>query len=200
MGFFEAGGKAAKFATPGDSITGVITRPYREAQVTKYGTAEPDFWPDGSPKMQAIVDLQTDQREDSDDDGVRTLYIASTRQRRAISEAIKRAGAPDLQAGGTLTLRYTGNDPKSKNPQNPAKLYAAEYVAPAKAPGSLAPQAEPVAAAAPAYTPPAPTNPDALTAEQVQKARDLFAMGLEDAVVAAALGSNLAAVQAVRAA
>lgn len=202
MGFFETGGKAAKFQTPGDSITGTITRPYREAQVTKYGTTEPDFWSDGSPKMQAIIDLQTDAREDGDDDGVRTLYVASTRQRRALADAIKRAGARDLEEGGKLTLTYTGNDPKSKNPQNPAKMYSAVYEKPAARVGLLGQAAaapEPPAQAAPAPTA-APTSVGGLTPEQAAKARELFGLGLDSATVSAALGSTIAAVEAAKAA
>jgi hypothetical protein len=133
MSLFESSSKGVKFDTIGANITGTVKSAPRERQQTKYGTQEPDFWPNGDPKMQILVDLQTDQRIDASDDGERTLYVASKNMKRAIGEAIRAANASDIAPGGVLTVTYVGNDPASKNPANPAKLYQAQYTAPSSA-------------------------------------------------------------------
>lgn len=133
MSLFDSSSKGVKFDVVGATVTGTVKSAPRERQQTKFGSQEPDFWPNGDPKMQILVDLQTDQRADVSDDGARTLYVASGNMKRAIGEAIRAAGAPDLQPGGTLTVQYIGNDPASKNPANPAKMYAAQYTAPTSA-------------------------------------------------------------------
>lgn len=130
MSLFDSGSKGVKFESPGDTIVGTVTAAPREQQQTKYGTQTPDTWPDGSPKMQILVPLQTDLREDENDDGTRTLYVASKNMKRAIAQAMRDAKAPDVEAGGQLTVSFTGLDPQSKNPQNPAKLYSASYIRP----------------------------------------------------------------------
>jgi hypothetical protein len=133
MSLFDSSSKGVKFDVVGTTVTGTVKSAPRERQQTKFGSQDPDFWPNGDPKMQILVDLQTDERADANDDGERTLYVASKNMKRAISDAIRAVGAPDLQPGGVLTVQYVGNDPASKNPQNPAKLYAAQYTAPTSA-------------------------------------------------------------------
>lgn len=133
MSLFESSSKGVKFDTVGASVIGTVKSAPRERQQTKYGTQEPDFWPNGDPKMQILVDLQTEQRVDASDDGERTLYVASKNMKRAIGEAIRAANASDIAPGGVLTVTYVGNDPASKNPANPAKLYQAQYTAPSSA-------------------------------------------------------------------
>lgn len=178
--FAPKGGKGLKFPTPGTSYTGTITSEPVEQQQTKYGTDIPDTWPNGDPKMQILVNLDTQLREDADDDGRRTLYVASNKMKQAIWAAVTAAGVDDIKIGGTLTITYTGNDPASKNPANPAKLYSAVYVPPASpfaggteqahAPAQqayAAPQDSPAQQAAPAAQP-GHTAPQA-TAEQAQQ-------------------------------
>lgn len=149
--FAPKGGKGLKFPTPGTSYTGRVTSEPVEQQQTKFGTDIPDTWPNGDPKMQILVNLDTDLREDADDDGARTLYVASNKMKQAIFAAITAAGVDDIRVGGTLTVTYTGNDPASKNPANPAKLYSASYVPPqsAFAGAGNTPQAAPQAVPAP---------------------------------------------------
>ena len=147
MSLFDSSSKGVKFDVVGATVTGTVKSAPRERQQTKFGSQDPDFWPNGDPKMQILVDLQTQERADANDDGERTLYVASKNMKRAISDAIRAAGAPDLQPGGTLTVQYLGNDPAPKNPQNPAKMYAAQYTAPTSA------FAQPAAAVAPTVPP-----------------------------------------------
>lgn len=131
MSLFDSGNKGVKFDVVGAEITGTIAGDPYERQQTKFGTQDPAFWPNGDPMMQILVPLQTSMREDANDTGERTLYVASKNMKRAIGDAIRQANASDIARGGTLTVRYVGNDPASKNPQNPAKLYQAQYTAPA---------------------------------------------------------------------
>lgn len=130
MSLFDSGSKGLKFPVIGTSHTGTVTAEPFERQQTEYGTNNPAVWPSGEPKMQIIVNLQTQERDDPDDDGERTLYVASNALKHAIGKAIRDAGAKDLEVGGTLTVTYSGNDPQSKNPQNPKKLYTAVYQKP----------------------------------------------------------------------
>jgi hypothetical protein len=213
MSLFDSSSKGVKFDVVGASIQGTVKAAPRERQQTKYGTQEPDFWPNGDPKMQILVDLQTDRREDPNDDGERTLYVASKNMKKAIGEAIRAAQATDIMPGGTLTVTYVGNDPASKNPQNPAKLYQAQYTAPTSAfvAPTPAPQ-QPVQTQQQAYVPQAPTAagptfqqaqaplpatpqpapaqalPGGMDQDQLSKVVQLRAAGIPDETIATAVG------------
>ncbi len=189
MSLFESSSKGLKFDTIGVTHTGTVKSAPRERQQTKFGTQEPDFYPNGDPKMQILVDLQTELRDDPNDDGERTLYVASKNMKRAIAQAIREAGANDLTVGGVLTVTYVGNDPASKNPANPAKLYQAKYT-----PGSSAFAQQTAAPAAVQQTPaatPAPAAEQGLTQEQAGKVSQLRAAGIDDATIATAVGVDI---------
>lgn len=90
------------------------------------------FWKDGSPMMQAILTLQTDERdpEVDDDDGQRRLFVAGKSMRDAIRQAVQAAGARSIEIGGTLAVQYYDDGEKSNPAFNAPKLYKAQYVAP----------------------------------------------------------------------
>ena len=134
--------KSAKFPQPGAQVEGTILEIGDPIQARKWdpnGKGEPDTWPDGQPKMQAAIKLQTDGRdpEDPDDDGVRNLRVQVAGARKpgsmlnAINTAVAATGNREPAIGGTLAVRYVQNDPQSKNPQNPRKMYQARYTPPA---------------------------------------------------------------------
>jgi len=135
--FFKGGGGAPsfKFVKPGDRVSGKITD-LKVVQQTTYvpggGVGEPKKWPSGDPMMQLNVTLQTDLRDPAidDDDGKRRVYIDGRRIREAVQEAYTKAGAEGLEIGGTYTQTFTGYDPESKNPANPAKVYEVVYAPP----------------------------------------------------------------------
>ena len=159
--FTTSTGKGVKFPQPGATITGKIAQAPFEKQATKFGSQEPDYWPNGDPKMQIVVPL-TDTNaapESGDDDGDRTLYVSSGSMKKAISDAMHAAGVPDVAVGGILTVTYVTDDPASKNPANPKKLYSAQYTPPASGLAQPAP-AQGYAAPAPA----APAYPAAAAA------------------------------------
>jgi hypothetical protein len=134
--FNTASTTSAKFEQIGATLIGTVTEISDLRQATKFGTNDPDFWPSGEPIMQVVVTLQTDERDPADehDRGVRNLYVTVSfkegGQLWAIKQALKAAGAEDLEVGGKLALRYVGNDPESKNPANPRKVYEARYQLP----------------------------------------------------------------------
>lgn len=159
---------SCKFKTPGETHTGVITEISDRMPVTKYGTTDPDYWPDGSPKQQVVITLATEERdpEDPNDTGERSLWVTESRKAgtilAAIIQATRQANAK-LEIGGTLSVSFTGHDPNSKNPAQPRKLYAATYQPPAAGGGMFeqqptqpAPQAAPAAATASQPTAPQP--------------------------------------------
>lgn len=142
MSFFTPVASAsAKFPTPGTTVSGDITEISEPMQARKYEDNSPDFWPSGDPIMQVKVALQTQERDPQiqDDDGKRALWVRQSSQMLyAIQAGMKAAGETDLKVGGWLQVTYTGDDPNSKNPRNPRKLYAARYEGPANGGGMFA--------------------------------------------------------------
>lgn len=123
------GSKSAKFDGVGVSVSGVI-EDISAKQQTDFTTGEPKSWPNGDPMYQVLVRLQTAEREDFDDDGVRTLYVKGKSLTAAVRDAVRKAGAKGLEVGGTLTVTYTGDGVSERKGINPPKLYEASYVKP----------------------------------------------------------------------
>ena len=203
---------SCKFKTPGETHTGVITEISDRMPVTKYGTTDPDYWPDGSPKQQVVITLATDERdpEDPNDSGERSLWVTESRKAgtilAAIIQATRQANAK-LEIGGTLSVSFTGHDPNSKNPAQPRKLYAATYQPPAAGGGMFeqqpapaasqpaAPQAAPqqqVSQTAPVVNqqpaqPAAPQAAQQLSDATITGIKGLIAAGLDDATISSSL-------------
>lgn len=206
---------SCKFKTPGETHTGVITEISDRMPVTKYGTTDPDYWPDGSPKQQVVITLATDERdpEDPNDSGERSLWVTESRKAgtilAAIIQATRQANAK-LEIGGTLSVSFTGHDQNSKNPAQPRKLYAATYqppaagggmfeqqpaqpapaasqpTAPQAAPQQQVPQTAPVVNQQPAQ--PAPAAPtQQLSDATITGIKGLIAAGLDDATISSSL-------------
>jgi hypothetical protein len=136
---FGGGGKAAKFDNLGDTVQGTIT----DVQVNQQTSMEdntPLTWPDGSPRMQLVITLATDEREGDDDDGMRRLYAkggryevaegAGTSMKDAVADAVRKAGARSIDEGGTLKVGYSGVGKKTNRGYSAPKLYRAVYTAP----------------------------------------------------------------------
>lgn len=121
---------SATFLELGTVHEGVITN-LEVRQAREFGTSKPATWPDGQPKMQAVITLRTQERnpEIENDNGVRNLYVSSKGMKDAIAAAVKRAGAEGLAVGGTLGVKYTKNG-EGANSANPPKVYGAKYEAP----------------------------------------------------------------------
>lgn len=131
---------SAKFPSVGTSVTGRITEPPVLRQQTRFEDNSPLFWEDGTPRMQLVVTLATEQRDPADpkDDGRRRVYVKGAMQ-KAVRTAVQASGAPDLQVGGTLTVTFTGyGEPKGNLPA--PKAYSATYIPAPAAPVVQAPQ------------------------------------------------------------
>lgn len=127
-----SGSPAAKFDTIGAIVTGTVAGEPIARQQTEFRTNAPEFWKDGSAKMQVLVELMTAERDPAkaDDDGTRTLYIKGKELTKAIRDAVRQGGADGIHTGGQLTVQYVADGPQGDT-ANPPKLYAARYVPPA---------------------------------------------------------------------
>lgn len=122
-----AGAPSAKFKNLGDTVTGQVLD-YEMRQQSDLETNSLKTWDDGRPMMQLVVTLQTTEREAGieDDDGKRRVYIKGLLQ-QAVRDAIKAAGGKKLEVGGTLTVRYIGDEAPKRRGVNGAKIYQAHW-------------------------------------------------------------------------
>lgn len=129
--FFLGGAPSLSFLEIGMTHEGRIIHKAM-IQARDIATKEPKVWPDGNPVMQAVITMQTDDRDTTieNDDGVRRLFVGSGGMRNAIAAAIKKSGGNGLQVGGRLGIRYTKNGEATTKGFNPPKIYAAKYEAP----------------------------------------------------------------------
>lgn len=132
--FLKSGGsKSAKFDNPGDVCKGTVVAA-EVRQQTEFGTGVPRTYDDGNPMMQLVVTLQTDQREDDEDDGRRNVYVKGAKKdpqsgTGALIAALTAAGATDLAEGGTLAVQFTGYGVATRG--NPPRQWRMEYQPPA---------------------------------------------------------------------
>lgn len=152
--FLAGGGKTAKFETIGTSYEGTVASA-EIRQATNFDTGQPDFWPDGNPKQQIVISLETAERTDADDDGVRSVYIKGWGDQRKALQAASKAAGGSPAPGDHFKVTYVGDGEKPQrgfapkiykyeirkaNPLD-ATLNAGQSAAPAAAPA--APQAAP---------------------------------------------------------
>lgn len=129
--FLMGGGvTSAKFEAINDYVVGTITDEPEVRQQTDLNTGALKVWDDGRPMMQLVVTLQTEQRNDNDDDGLRRVYVKGKSLTDAVREAVRKAGAKGLEVGGTLKVAYVGDGVATKKGFNPPKQYLAEYTRP----------------------------------------------------------------------
>lgn len=132
--------KAFPFETVGDTVTGVIIE-MKKTQQTDMESGKPLYWDNGDPKMMLRITLQTELRDDDEDEGVRSVYLRGgnytaakgkgTSSLVAVKDAVRRSGASEgIQNGGKLTLQYSGEGTKSNRGYSAPKLYTAHYEAP----------------------------------------------------------------------
>ena len=135
------GPPAAKFPTIGTLVRGTITNT-DTTQQRDYLTKKLLFWssdnrpttdPTDRKMMQAVITVQTDQRDDQDDDGLRRIYISGQNMRDVVRDAVLAAGVKQIEVGGTLAVQYVSGAGVTGDP----KQYAAEYKAPAIGVGLL---------------------------------------------------------------
>lgn len=205
---------AWKFAdpNPGQPKVGTITNPPTARQERDYdpqnpGGGNPKVFPSGDPIMGVIVTVQTAERDPSieGDAGKRTFYIEGRYLKEAVRHAVQTAGRRGLEVGGQLEVEFTHReDPMDKRsrkywqirytPAADTALIGEGQQAPV-APAQPVTGTQPLAPQAPAL---APAAPAADTSEQVIKAQQLVAVGMDDATIAAATGLDVSVVAALR--
>ena len=170
-----SGGTYLTWEHPGTTYTGIITD-VSMRQSRKYESTELDAWDDGTPKMQVVLTIATDYRDQAqqDDDGTRMISINLwSGQKKALVAACKAAGVTEPQVGQRFTATHVSGIGNAKAPR------VFEYTLTAGPTG--------VAAALdvePAATPAAP----ATAANPVETAKQLLAAGLSTQEVATASG------------
>lgn len=216
-----AGGSKSAFTSdslPGDTITGaVVSVDYK--QVNDFNTGEPAYFPSGDPKMQFVIVIQTDQRDDEDDDGRRTIYIpAWGSKKQALVDAMRAEGmrkASEAFATGNIFTATFVEELQKQNPQTRARYREKVYTYRIQR-GSLAaadrdvdpwatttqpapaPQAVPASAPAPAAPAPAPA-PAAPQAPAMQAGPiELIRAGLDDQQIATVTGLPAATIASIR--
>jgi hypothetical protein len=133
------GGKSFPFNEIGDVARGRIVNVERRQQ-TSFDGNEKLTWDDGSPRMLTYIEIQTDLREDDDDEGIRALYAKGGNfeaaegkgqsMEKAIVDAVKKAGCKSIDEGAELTVGFTGKAKPTTRGFQPAKLFVAQYKAP----------------------------------------------------------------------
>jgi hypothetical protein len=175
-------------------------------QINDYVSGTPKTWDNGDPQNQVVVRIKTEQRDDTDDDGIRGVYIKTWgSQKDALMAAVKAAGgtkASDvIKPGAIFTATYTGTEPSSLG--SPAKVYAYNInpngavddalTPPAADPAS---QQHPVQQAAQQVA--ASDQGNGSGGSQLETAKALIGLGQPDAAIAQVTGLDLAVVAALR--
>lgn len=191
--FNSTGGTRSAFnkdSQPGATVTGTLASDPDVRQATDFQTKQPAYFlKSGKPKYEVVFDLQTDLREDPDDDGRRSVWVHWWGvQRDALTEAFKQFGRKPHK-GDSMTVTFDGFVQLENAPQ-PAKHYTFKFEAglPGLAPQSPAAPATPAPAGA-FSTPAAPAvQGGALTGQQIAQIQQLKAVGKTPDEVAALTG------------
>lgn len=125
------GGKSAAFPRIGTIVSGEVISEPESREQTDMITKLVKTFKDGTPMMQVLIRLQTQERDpnDAEDDGIRTVY-AKGKMVQAIGKAMRAAKVSALEIGGFLEIAYIGDGPKGDMPI-PPKLFEARYTPPA---------------------------------------------------------------------
>ena len=176
-----SGGTYLKWEHPGTTYTGIITD-VAMRQARKYESTELDTWEDNTPKMQIVITLNTDYRDQAqqDDDGTRMASINLwSGQKKALVAACKAAGVTEPTVGQRFTVTHVSGIGNAISP----RVY--EYTLTA-GPSDVAA----VLDVEPAATPAAATG-----STPVETARELLALGMttQDVAIASGLPESVVA-------
>ena len=193
--FNSTGGTRSAFnkdSQPGATVTGTLASDPDVRQATDFQTKQPAYFlKSGKPKYEVVFDLQTELRDDPDDDGRRSVWVHWWGvQRDALTEAFKQFGRKPHK-GDKMTVTFDGLVNVENAPQ-PAKHYTFRFEAglPGLAPQTQAAPATTAPAAAGTFiTPATPTmQSGTLTAQQIAQIQQLKAIGKTPDEVAALTG------------
>lgn len=184
----------------GTQVTGTIINAFGQ-QRRDYVTGDPKTWGDGSPQMQIAISIQTSERLDADDDGIRGVYVKTWGpQRDALLEAVRNTGRSKLNEvlvpGATFTAEFYGTQPSKQGSDE--KLFRFTITPPNGLDQAIAaPATAQAPAAAPAAAAPAPVAATPTAAPQetpAAKAKQLAALGVDHTLIAQQLGVDASVV------
>ncbi len=123
--------ESVKFDSQGDVVTGTVLE-VREVQMKDDGV--PEVWKEGVPRMTPIFVLQTEEMDDEDDDGRRTLFARSgiyTAISNALRETFKK-GTPTsaMILGSEIRVEWVDTVPARKKGHSDRKIYDARIHVP----------------------------------------------------------------------
>jgi len=119
----------AKWTNIGDVVSGTVLEEPEQRQSRDYESGELAVWPNGEPRLEVIVPLQTSLSDpDIDNDNGERLVVlpAGSARFRAVQTALRKAGSKGLFPGDQLVIRYK-EDGARVGKKNPPKIYDAEY-------------------------------------------------------------------------
>jgi hypothetical protein len=159
-----------KDAPVGTSFTCTVVEAPTLLQSRNFETGNPDFWPDGNPKMSAVVKVTVNGEE-------RSIWAAKPSAMFAAIASAQQTAGQQITPGGTLVVTYTHDKPNENPRLNAAKQYSVVYTPPnafgteaQEIPADVQ-QARPAQAATPAATGgPSPEQVAALKAAGVDPA------------------------------
>lgn len=117
-----------RFEEPGAFVHGTVVDKLVQ-QKRDFDTGDPKYNDDGSPALEPLVILKTE-------DGLLTLYLSSWRLAKEVGLAVRAAGQRRMQRGGSLAVRFTGYGEPYKKGAQPPKEYEAAYDPPGVTPGA----------------------------------------------------------------
>ena len=135
--FQSQGAPYGNFKTPGVNYQGTIVA-VGQVQSRKFNPkpgeqGELEFWPDGKPKMTAIITIQTNLRDQTieGDDGQRSIWVKGKSMTDSVKAALRKSGAArrGMEVGGWFSMTFTHETPNDWG-GNPTKHYDVEYVLP----------------------------------------------------------------------
>lgn len=112
-----------KGAPIGATVQMQVTEPAELVQSRNFETGQPESWPDGNPKMSAVVKGMVNGE-------LRSIWAQKPSSMfRAIADAQQAAGQ-SIGPGGVLTVRLVGEKPNENPRLHPQKLFEAHYQPP----------------------------------------------------------------------
>lgn len=130
----QAGHPSAKFKNVGDCCEGTILA-VREQQATDYTTDKPLYWnaggrsttPSDRPVMNPVLTVQTELRDDQDDDGIRDVYFEGGRY-TALRNAMREQDLLDAEdeeyIGRQILVKLERTEPASNRKHNDRKIFS----------------------------------------------------------------------------
>lgn len=126
--------KPASFQVLGDEFAGPVASEPREVQQRDFDTDEPLFWDEGKnqPKMQLVVEVQTDRREGLEDDGRRAIFVRG-QMLAETKRVVNAADREEIREGDFFGVKWVNEQqpvdkitgkPKRGKPQ---KIYEVQF-------------------------------------------------------------------------